>query len=343
VLLARLLVAQPLVLLLDEVFNGVDAVTRTQLQGVLKDSRQARTWILAAHSAQDIPDNATHLAHLERGRLVYAGPIKQQQIASLRRDARNRHRLAQQRVTKAALPPAAAHDAPYLLKLRDVALYRDYRPVLKEVNWTVRKGEHWAIVGANGSGKSSLLMLLYGDLHPALGGLVERAGMARGVPIAAWKGRVGYVSPELQADHFAAGTIEQVVASGRHASVGLNDQFTPADRRAAAPWLKFFGIESLAERGTRQVSYGQMRLALLARAMVNRPQLLLLDEPFTGLDPDMHAYVMATLQRVAANGTQIIMAVHDKADVLPVIRQVLRIGRGGQVVQESAASLRRRQ
>jgi molybdate transport system ATP-binding protein len=189
-------------------------------------------------------------------------------------------------------------------------------------------------MGANGSGKSSLLMLLYGDLHPALGGTVERIDFTRGTPISQWKSRVGYVSPELQADHFAAGKIIDIVASGRYASIGLNQTITNADRRAALPWLKFFGIDALVERGPRQVSYGQMRLALLARAMINRPQLLLLDEPFTGLDPDMHAYVMTTLLRVVASGTQIVMAVHDKADLLPAITHVLRIERSGRVTQE---------
>jgi molybdate transport system ATP-binding protein len=180
------------------------------------------------------------------------------------------------------VPPGASKQP--LLCLRDVVLYRDYRPVLQRFDWTVQAGEHWAIVGANGSGKSTLLMLLYGDLHPALGGSITRAGCKVGTPIAQWKQRVGYVSPELQADHFASGTIEQIVASGRYASVGLNQAMTAADRRTAAPWLKFFGLDAVRERGARQVSYGQMRLALLARAMVNRPQLLLLDEPFTGLD-----------------------------------------------------------
>jgi len=142
------------------------------------------------------------------------------------------------------------------------------------------------------------------------------------------------VSPELQADHFVPDTIEQIVATGRYASVGLNQPITAADRRAAAPWLKFFGIDSIRDRNPRQVSYGQMRLALMARAMVNRPQLLLLDEPFTGLDAEMHAYVMAALQRLAESGTQIIMAVHDAADVLPAITRRLRIGQGGKVTLE---------
>lgn len=336
VLLARMLVAQPQVLLLDEVFNGVDATTRSQLRTLLEHPRQQRTWVLAAHSAEDIPASATHLAHLQHGRLVYAGPIMSEHRESLRRDAQDRHRAAQRRIAAVALESSTPANTQTLLSLRNVTLYRDYRPVLQSFDWTVQAGEHWAIVGANGSGKSTLLMLLYGDLHPALGGSITRAGCKAGEPIAQWKQRVGYVSPELQADHFASGNLEQIVASGRYASVGLNQVMTAADRRAAAPWLKFFGLDAVRERGARQVSYGQMRLALLARAMVNRPQLLLLDEPFTGLDPDMHAYVMALLQRLAIAGTQVIMAVHDRADVLPAVNKVLRIRRGGRVVLEAA-------
>ena len=337
VLLARMLIAKPQVLLLDEVFNGVDKITRQQLLKLLQDKRQAHTWMLAAHSAEDIPTSATHLLHLQAGQIIYAGPLQAEQLEQLRRDGKIRHETARRRINAAKLQPPKPVKAQRLLALHDVELFRDYRPVLETLNWSVNVGEHWAIVGANGSGKSSLLMLLYGDLHPALGGRIERADFARGTPISEWKARVGYVSPELQADHFAAGTIEDIVASGRYASVGLNQIITAADRRAAIPWLKFFGIEALAKRGPRQVSYGQMRLALLARAMINRPQLLLLDEPFTGLDPEMHAYIISTLQRVVANGTQIIMAVHDKADVLPAITHVLRIERGGRVVQEARA------
>jgi molybdate transport system ATP-binding protein len=338
VLLARMLISKPKILLLDEVFNGVDKVTRLQLLKLLEDRRQAPTWMLAAHSVDDIPASATHLLHLQAGKVISAGPIQTRQLEQLRRDGQVRNAEARRRIKGATLQTPKPVKTQQLVSLRNVELFRDYRPVLQAVNWSVNVGEHWAIVGPNGSGKSSLLMLLYGDLHPALGGIVERAEFVRGTPISQWKARVGYVSPELQADHFAAGQIIDIVASGRYASVGLNQAITAADRRAAIPWLKFFGIDALAERGPRQVSYGQMRLALLARAMVNRPQLLLLDEPFTGLDPDMHAYVVTTLQRLAANGTQIIMALHDAADVLPVVQHVLRIGRGGQVTLEALTS-----
>ena len=220
-----------------------------------------------------------------------------------------------------------------LIRLTNVTLYRDYRPVIRNLNWTLDKDEHWAIMGPNGSGKSTLLSLLYGDLHPALGGSIERAGAPFGTRIEEWKQRVGWVSPELQADHYGAKSIEEIVISGRYSSVGLNEAPTRGDRAAARRWLKFFELDALAARGPRAVSYGQMRLALFARAMINDPELLLLDEPCTGLDAEIREQVLAVLQRLAVSGTQIVMAVHDPEDIVPAVENVLEIQRGGRTQQ----------
>jgi molybdate transport system ATP-binding protein len=224
-----------------------------------------------------------------------------------------------------------AHTRAPLFIIRNAHIYRDYRPVIRKLDWTLRRGENWAILGPNGSGKSSLLNMIYGDLHPALGGTIEREGVPRGTHIEAWKQRVGWVSPELQADHYLAKSIEEIVISGRYASIGLNDAPTRADHEAATRWLQFFNIQPLRARGPRQVSYGQMRIALLARAMINDPELLLLDEPCTGLDGDVRATVLGFIQQLAGRGTQIVMAVHDVEDIVPAVGKVLKIVRGGNV------------
>lgn len=223
-------------------------------------------------------------------------------------------------------PPRAG---AWLVRIADATIYRDYRPVIRKLDWTLNRGEHWAVLGANGSGKSTLISLIYGDLHPALGGRIERDRMPPGSRIEDWKHRLGFVSPELQANHFAVRSIEEIVISGRYSSIGLNEPPTRADRKAAAKWLEFFGIERLRQRGPRQVSYGQMRLALIARAMINDPELLLLDEPCTGLDGDVREHVLDVLEQLAQSGTQIVMAVHDPEDIIPSVRNVLRIGKGG--------------
>jgi molybdate transport system ATP-binding protein len=321
VLVARAFAGPARVLLLDEVFNGLDASTRAALRRAL-ERRGRHDWLLSSHRVEELPASVTHVARLEAGRLVAAGSLS----GALPADA-GAMQLPQ--LLPAPLPrPAACSDSSWLFEIRNAALYRAYRPVLRDLNWTVQRAEHWAVLGANGSGKSSLLSLIHGDLHPAFGGSIRRAGVPLGTHIEHWKSRVGWVSPELQADHCLAESIEEIVISGLYASIGLNAPATQQDRARVQPWLRFFGIEALKGRGPREVSYGQMRLALLARAMVNQPELLLLDEPCTGLDPTMRQQVLGLLQHLADHGTQVVMAVHEVKDMVPAINWILRIDAG---------------
>jgi len=329
VLVARAFASNPQVLLLDEVFNGLDVVSARILRAALQRTRGiGATWILTTHRANDVPPNVTHVARMEAGRIV---EVVADSASALTFPPEPLPR-------KRAVANARTANSP-LIQLHNVDLYRNYRLVLRNVNWTLNRGEHWGIVGRNGSGKSTLLKLLYGDLHPRLGGSIERAGVPFGTPIAEWKQRVGFVSPELQAEYFLARDLEELVISGRYSSVGMNDAPTRTDRVAAKRWLKFFGLQSLAQRRPRAVSYGQMRLALLARAMINNPQLLLLDEPCTGLDPQMRALVLAVLEQLAEQGVQLVMAVHERSDLPLCVRQVLAIRSDHTVAVRDRSSL----
>jgi molybdate transport system ATP-binding protein len=327
VLVARALAGEPRVLLLDEVFNGLDAASSRLLRAALERSpARSPAWILSTHRAVELPASVTHVAQVRAGRIVAAGPVG--------KDASKATAIAAKRRATTPMPQAAKRAAARsagepLVRIRNANVFRDYRPVIRDLDWTLNAGEHWAVTGRNGSGKSTLLMMIYGDLHPALGGTVERRGVPFGTHIEAWKKRVGFVSPELQAEHFRAQSIEEIVISGRYASVGLNDAPTRADRRAAQHWLAFFGLEALAARRPGAVSYGQLRLALIARAMVRYPELLLLDEPFTGLDADLHDHVLTLVDQLAQGGTQIVMAVHHEADIIPSVNRVLKILPGG--------------
>jgi len=340
-LVARAFVSEPEVLLLDEVFNGLDTLSASILRRVLnKRSGVCSTWIVTTHRAEDVPGNVTNVAQMRTGGLRVLAP------SPLMGEGWGEGAAKRRRFFRSPSPQpsptrgeGAVKTNGTLIQLRNVDLYRDYRLVLRNVSWTIRHGEHWAIFGRNGSGKSTLLKLLYGDLHPKLGGEIVRDGMPFGTPISEWKRRVGFVSPELQADYFSARDLEEVVISGRYSSIGLNDAPTPGDRRVARRWLKFFGIADLSHRKPREVSYGQMRLALIARAMMNNPRLLLLDEPCTGLDTDMHAAVIEILGRLAQRGTQVVMAVHRREDVPACVTHRLTIERNKSVRQSSDANV----
>jgi molybdate transport system ATP-binding protein len=313
-LLARALVQQPDWLLLDEVYNGLDAEYRRRIDAVLQLARaQGQSWIATAHRAMDIPSGTQSLLELSAGRVRQKKRLTIADLARLRASAGESAAQGSRRRRGTSKTLAAA--GPVLLRLIDVDLYVGYKAVLRGVNWQLRQGEHWLIFGANGAGKSSFLKLLYGDLAPALGGKIERLGHPAGTPIFAWKRRVGYVSPELQSQFATNVDVTELVASGRHSSIGLAAPMTPADLKCARAWLAFFKLLKVAGRRTRELSYGQLRRALIARAMAADAQILLLDEPFTGLDPRQRAAMKRLLRRLMQRQVTIVAAVHHAEDL----------------------------
>jgi ABC-type molybdenum transport system ATPase subunit/photorepair protein PhrA len=200
-----------------------------------------------------------------------------------------------------------------LVRLRSADVYVEQRRVLAGITLSVRRGDWWLVHGPNGAGKTTLLRTLYGDHAVAAGGMIERAGVAPGVPLESFRKRVGLVAPHLQADYPRELTVATVVQSGRHASIGLQEAPTAADREAARAALANFGLTRFATRTLAQLSYGQSRRVLFARAWVNAPRLLLLDEPFAGVDLPTRRSLAARLVRTAAH-CAVVLATHRPQD-----------------------------
>jgi molybdate transport system ATP-binding protein len=308
-LLARALVQDPDWLLLDEFYNGLDVDFRRRIDAILDAARRhGQAWIATAHRAMDVPQGTGRVMELD------AGKIRSVKRLGAADKARLTVRAADERPTlrRASRPRT---QGPVLVRLSHVDVYVEYRLVLRDLNWQLRRGEHWSVFGANGAGKSSFLKLLYGDLSPALGGRIERVGFPAGSPIADWKRHVGLVSPELQGVYAIDVSIQELVASGRHASIGLSDAPSVDDTKTARRWLRFFKLVSFAQRRPRELSYGQMRRALIARAMAADARLLLLDEPLTGLDPGQRHLMKRLLERLMRRGVTLIAAVHHPEDL----------------------------
>ena len=154
------------------------------------------------------------------------------------------------------------------------------------LNWTVNRGEHWALQGRNGAGKSTLLSLICAD-HPAAYACdISLFGRRRGTGESIWdiKRHIGFVSPEFHRAYKENRPAIDIVASGLHDSVGLYKRPRPEQLDTCLFWMRVFGIEHLRDRMFLTLSSGEQRLCLLARAFVKDPALLILDEPLHGLD-----------------------------------------------------------
>jgi molybdate transport system ATP-binding protein len=301
VLLARALASRPRLLLLDEVLNGLDEANRQRILAWLASRRRRLPWVFATHDAADVPAATTHALLLQHGRVAYAGSLRRAPLARW---------LGQRR----AHPGRGLRGAPTrgrrLVRLANARVYLDARRVLNGLSLSVHGGEWWLVHGPNGSGKTTLLRTLYGDHGVAVGGAIERAAQSPGVPLEDFKKRVGLVAPHLQSDQPRQLTVAQVVQSGRHASIGLNAATSAADRAAARRALARLGLSRLASRRLAQLSYGQARRVLFARALVRDPQLLLLDEPFAGLDLPTRRALRRRLRALATGQLAVVVTAH---------------------------------
>lgn len=323
-LVARALAARPQLLLLDEVMNGLDDGHRRRLVSALRGLARTRiTMVASAHRVEDVLPGMTVAAEVEAARVRRMPLARALRLLARGATTPGRKRRGQR---------AGTVRQP-LVELRQVSVFREDRPALRALDWALGDGEHWAVTGRNGSGKSTFLLVLYGACPVALGGQLLRRGQPAGTPLDEIRQHLAIVSPELQADFDASCRLEEVVVSGLRDSVGLDSPPTRNERARARAALESLGLAPLAQRLPREVSYGEFRLALLARALVKRPRVLLLDEPFTGLDPRRRALLRDALSGLASRGTQLVMAVHHHDDLPPKINRRLHLERGrGRVV-----------
>lgn len=311
VLFARALAWRPRLLLLDEPFAGLDPVNRRRLAAGLRAlSRSRLPWVLSTHRDEDLAIPATHLCRIEAGRIVSRRRLGRQRPL---RERPPRAQLRRRPVTaRGAHATGGATRPRVLIALRHAHVWREGAHVLRNLDCDIAAGDCWVVHGANGSGKSSLIKTLYGDLAVARGGSLRREGIGPGVALSEFQQRVGLVAPELQTLYPRGERVADVVASGLHASVGLNEATGPSELRRVRAALRLVGGMGLLQRTLRTLSYGQMRRVLFARALVNRPDILLLDEPYAGLDARTRAAMQGLLERaIGAGATTVITTHHD--------------------------------
>lgn len=309
--LVKALLSQPRVLILDNPFIGLDTSTRTLLRELLERMIRAISLqvILVLSRVDEIPSFITHVVPVEG--LVCGNKIERNAFLC---EAKNAEDMKMD-VTENLHHLDSMNDfcQEEVIRLNKVTIRYGERTILKDLDWVVHRGEKWALTGDNGSGKSTLLSLVCADNPQSYACDIAMFGRKRGSGESIWeiKKRIGYVSPEIHRAYLKNIPAIDIVASGLHDSVGLYVRPKPEQRSVCEEWLDVFGIKELKDRSFLQLSSGEQRLVLLARAFVKDPDLLILDEPLHGLDTSNRSLVMDVI-RVFANreGKTLIMVSH---------------------------------
>ena len=222
------------------------------------------------------------------------------------------------------------------LELRDVSYIGNGKAILRGINWSVRSGEHWAILGPNGSGKTTLLKVACGYIWPNNGGEVYRRGrLLTNLP--ELRKSIGWVTSTLATQIPEHEKVIRTVVSGRFAQIGLLEQFGGSagkrDYAAARRYLVEMGCDHLRDQEFGVLSQGEQQKVLIARARMTRPYLIILDEPCAGMDPGAREKFLVTLGRVAkqAKIPALIYVTHHVEEILPIFKKTL-ILKDGRVI-----------
>ncbi|HEY9166834.1 MAG TPA: ABC transporter ATP-binding protein [Candidatus Kryptonia bacterium] len=203
--------------------------------------------------------------------------------------------------------------------------------ILYDINWKVNRGEHWAVIGLNGSGKTTLLNMINGYIYPSSGEVRVLGRKFGSSDLREMRKSIGWVSSSLQENLYENDSVEEIVLSGKFASIGLYDQPAKSDLAMAGDLLEMFRCVELQKRKYLTLSQGEKQKVLLARAMMSSPSLLILDEPCTGLDFIARENFLSTVESMAIGQADVtlIYVSHHIEEILPVFRHslLLRDGR----------------
>lgn len=219
-----------------------------------------------------------------------------------------------------------------ILEVNQLHVRRGDTVILDDLNWRVARGEHWAILGANGSGKTSLLKALTGYLSPTRG---DVALLGRRYGTCDWRDlrlKIGVVMSAFGASIPPAEVAVDTVVSGKFAQLDLWQRGTAADRAVALRLLRANGLGYIARREWLYLSQGERQRVLIARALMARPKLLILDEPCAGLDPVAREHFLVFVEQLARRrgGPALVLVTHHVEEITPAFTHALLL-RGGRV------------
>jgi len=325
IMMVNALLLKPDILVLDDPYTGLDLGTRRNLEIILKQlASQIPSLIVISGRFEDLRQSGRFL-FLDRMMLAEYGSIE-----DIKAELKNRAPVLSHDTEIDAVGGAFRTDAGStpLIEMHNVNMSYYDTKVLTGIDWTVKPGEHWQVSGPNGSGKSSLLSLVTGDSPKAYGQNISLFGRKRGSGETVWeiKQKIGYVSGSLQQLHRTRQNVLSVVVSGFFDTVGLYDRPDAVQIEKARGWCHEFGMNDYLDKSFSGLSEGLKRAVLIIRAIVKRPEILILDEPCQGLDDYNSEFVLSVANNVIKRDhSTLIYVSHDPDYIMKEINNRLEL------------------
>lgn len=310
--IAKALLQDPKILLLDNLFVGLDVEMKKWISGFIDRLSPERVkLILIFDQSTILPESVSHEMRLANGKVAYLGPKRLGKSPKVvnRPDALE----SISRIFSESLMLPASDVVVDLVK---VNVSYSGRQLIKNLSWTIRRGEKWLLTGSNGSGKSLILSLIYGDNPQAHANQIELFGRSIGAGRSIWeiKSHIGFSSPELHMYLRHDLNFTDVIISG------LTDSLYPRVDGTEIPVLgvtliDFYNVEGLCDQSFSSLSTGEQSLCLFIRSLIKNPPLLLLDEPFQGMDARTIEKSKMLLQECLSDNHTVILISHDLSEV----------------------------
>ncbi|CAM4247686.1 ATP-binding cassette domain-containing protein [Zobellia roscoffensis] len=305
-LLKHILSSNPDFIVLDNTFDNLDTTSQEDLKITLQKVSEHTPIVQLLSRKTDLLPFANTFAKLEGKDLFF-----HESVSSLSDNTVKDH--FQGDIPK----PINSYkiDEETLIALKNVGVSYSEKPILHDINWTIKKGEFWELRGRNGSGKTTILSMITGENPKGYGQELYIFGRKKGTGESVWeiKKRIGYFTPSMTDKFTGYHSVSHMIISGLNDSIGLYIQPTEAQLRLSKEWLKLIGLWEMKDELFHDLSMGQKRLIMCARAMIKHPPLLILDEPTAGLDDDSAALFVALVNKFATQSdTTVIFVSHRK-------------------------------
>ena len=319
--LAKALWLKPQLLILDFPYNGLDTISRQNLNRLLEEITEHGTQLILISNDNEIPVFINHVAEIKDGKLV--------EIAKGLPIANHFEEITKPIPVFLNQNKTTTVNSD-IIKMFDVNINYGDKQVLKNINWEVKAGEKWALQGRNGSGKSTLLSLICGDHPQAYANNFYLFGHKRGSGESIWeiKERIGLISPELHWYFDPSATVWQSIISGFYDSSGLFCDPGYTKKAQADELINYFGLDEYKNALMNELPLGKQRLALLGRTIIKNPELLILDEPCHGLDQQQTKHFNKLVDELCENGTTLIYVSHYESHLPTCIEKRILLENG---------------